>query len=95
MMRRLSASLRLLVMPVALAGLCHCGLDSLAGGASEVGNPNTAIHKSAKQDTTSRKVTGVEIDFQGSTIRLRREEPKSSPDSSNSSSIPKDENESP
>lgn len=66
---------RFWIVPATLGCLCRCGqnVGPLTGGASEIGNPNAAIYQSGKEDTTTRKVTGVEINLQGPTIRLRRD----------------------
>lgn len=81
----LAGHLRPILLTLAIGCLTHCGTnaDSLTGGASEVGNPNAVIFESGKNDTTSRDVKGVEIDFQNATIRLKREAQQTAPDSSN------------
>ncbi len=62
-----------IILPALLTGsLVQCGLNAgpIAGGSSEVGNPESAIYRSGKKDTTSKKVTGVEINFMGGPIRI-------------------------
>jgi hypothetical protein len=59
---------------LAAAGLLSdCGDIRIAGGASEVGNPNSAIYADKEPDTSDARVTGFGISATGTPIRVIRE----------------------
>ncbi len=67
--------------------IVNCGEIIIAGGTSEVGNPNSSAY-SNNQDTSSQKIEGIEINAQGIPIRIiRKKSPTKSDSISNQLSI--------
>jgi len=65
--KRLPLLLALILLPL----LWQCGQNPMiAGGTSEVGNPNSASHQASENDSTSGKIIGIKINFQNQPIRF-------------------------
>lgn len=61
--------------------LIQCG-QMIAGGTSEMGNPQSARYQRSDQDSSSSHPVGIEINFLGNPVRVIRDNPDSGKDSS-------------